>query len=114
MATKLTKDLIRETTIEVAGCPLWVALGSDQTIGFKLKGSRSGYSKIHLTKVCAQTEGFQSPPSSEPPLPESQDDVEAPEGSVTIQEIFDALEKEKTMPWPYKSALRKFLRRRFK
>jgi len=114
MATKLTKDLIRETTIEIDGVPLWVALGSDQTIGFKLKGSRGGYSKIHLSKVCAQTSGFQTPSEQDKQLPDSQEDVEAPEGSVTIQEIFDALETEKTMPWPYKSALRKFLRRRFK
>ena len=110
MTTKLTKDVVRETSIEVGGKPLIVALCADGTIGFKLKGIRGDYSKIHITKACSQTDGFKS---SEP-SPPAQKDSKAPSGSVTIKDIFDKLEKEPGMPWPYKSALRKFLRRRFK
>ena len=110
MTTKLTKDVVRETSIEVDGRSLIVALCSDNTIGFKLKGMRGDYSKIHITKACSQTEGFKSSKSAESP----KETAKAPSGSVNIKDIFDKLEKEPGMPWPYKSALRKFLRRRFK
>ena len=91
----------------VGDVPLLVTLFADNTIGFKLKGSRKKYSKIHLTKVCAMSSGFES--STEEPS----EQPTAPEGSVSIQDVFDKLEAEPGMPWPYKSALRKFLRRRY-
>jgi hypothetical protein len=107
MTTKLTKDLVRETDIMVGETPLLVTLFADNTIGFKLRGSRKSYSKVHLTKVCAMSSGFES----EAKEPEEQPN--APKGSVSIQDVFDKLEEEPGMPWPYKAALRKFLRRRY-
>ena len=91
----------------VGDVPLLVTLFADNTIGFKLKGARTKYSKIHLTKVCAMSSGFESG------VKESQKAPSAPKGSVSIQDVFDKLEDEPGMPWPYKSALRKFLRRRY-
>jgi len=57
MATKLEKDIIRESTIKVDGRELLVTLSSKQEIRFKLKGMKSGELSIGMDELYGQLNG---------------------------------------------------------
>ena len=42
MATKLDKDIIRESTVQIDGREIMVTVSANQEIKFKLKGMKSG------------------------------------------------------------------------
>jgi len=63
MATKLEKDLIRESTTMIGDRAIMVTITKDQTISLKLKGMKSGALEIPIGELYNQLNG---------------DDIEAP------------------------------------
>ena len=59
MATKLEKDLIRESTIMVDERAIMVTITKDQTISLKLKGMKSGVLEIPIGDLYEQLNGGQ-------------------------------------------------------
>lgn len=57
MATKLEKDITRESTAKDDGKEIMVTLTSDQKITMKLKGKRSGAVSIDIEELYAQLTG---------------------------------------------------------
>jgi len=57
MATKLEKDITRESTVKDDGKEIMVTLTSDQKITMKLKGKRSGAVSIDIEELYAQLTG---------------------------------------------------------
>lgn len=57
MATKLDKDIIRESTLQVDGREIMVTLSATQEIKFKLKGMKSGELSIGVDKLYSQLSG---------------------------------------------------------
>lgn len=57
MATKLEKDITRESSIKIDGKEVMVTLTADQGITFKLKGMRSGAVSIPIEKLYNQLSG---------------------------------------------------------
>lgn len=57
MATKLEKNIIRESTVLVGDKEIMVTLTSDQTINLKLKGLRSGTVSISIEELWHQLNG---------------------------------------------------------
>lgn len=60
MATKLDKSLTRETSVEIDNRLIQVSLNEDQTIGFKLKGMKSGEVTIGILELYNQLTGNKS------------------------------------------------------
>lgn len=57
MATKLEKDLTRESSIEIDGRNILVTITKDQTISLKLKGMKSGVLEIPIQVLYNQLSG---------------------------------------------------------
>lgn len=57
MATKLEKNITRESSIKVDDREIMVTLTADQEISFKLKGMRSGEVKISIEEIYGQLTG---------------------------------------------------------
>ena len=57
MATKLEKDIIRESTIKVEDKEIMVTLTSKQKISMKLKGKRTGGVSIGIDELYGQLTG---------------------------------------------------------
>lgn len=57
MATKLEKDITRESTVKDEDKEIMVTLTSDQKITMKLKGKRSGVVSISIEELYAQLTG---------------------------------------------------------
>lgn len=57
MATKLDKDIIRETTVVVDGREIQITLTEGQTISMKLKGMKSGSVEISIEALYKQLKG---------------------------------------------------------
>jgi hypothetical protein len=57
MATKLEKNITRESTVQIDGRDVMVTLTADQEISFKLKGMRSGELKINIEDLYHQLAG---------------------------------------------------------
>lgn len=62
MATKLDKDLIRESTVSVEGREIVLTLSADQSIKMKLKGMKSGEVSIDIEQLYNQLTGNVSEP----------------------------------------------------
>jgi hypothetical protein len=60
MATKLDKDLTRETSVKVNEREVILTLKEDQTINFKLKGMKSGHVGIGINELYSQLTGIES------------------------------------------------------
>jgi len=58
MATKLDKELIRESTVKYDDREIVMTLSTDQEIKFKLKGMKSGEVKISIEALYKQLIGF--------------------------------------------------------
>ena len=101
--TKLEREIIRETNVKLDDRNLIIHLTPDNQIGFRAKGLSKSPFFITIKKVY------------ELALLDTEDEVpEAPEVSgLSMKQIFADLEEETSMPWPYKAALRKFLRRNY-
>src|ERR1035437_4370481 len=54
MATKLDKELTRETSVKVNEREVILTLKEDQTINFKLKGMKSGHVGIGINELYEQ------------------------------------------------------------
>lgn len=65
MATKLEKNVSRETTIEVDGKPVMVTLTAEQSIELKLKGKRTSV-EIDIEELYEQLNGGSKKPSKSP------------------------------------------------
>ena len=65
MATKLDKDLNRETSVKFDDREVIITLGQDQTIGFKLKGMKSGHLSISIEELYRQLKGYDQPPKQQ-------------------------------------------------
>ena len=59
MATKLEKNITRESTVTVDGREIMVTLTEDQEISFKLKGLRTGEVKISIREIYNQLAGIE-------------------------------------------------------
>ena len=57
MATKLDKDLVRETTIIVDGREIILTITAEQTLSMKLKGMKSGFVNIGIGELYSQLKG---------------------------------------------------------
>ena len=57
MATKLEKDIIRESTKEVDGRNIMVTITKDQEVSMKLKGMKSGSVAIGIDELYGQLTG---------------------------------------------------------
>jgi len=57
MATKLDKDIIRESTVQIDGREIMVTVSANQEIKFKLKGMKSGELSIGIDKLYNQLSG---------------------------------------------------------
>lgn len=57
MATKLEKDITRESTVKVDDKEIIVTLTADQKISMKLKGKRTGGVEISIDKLYNQLTG---------------------------------------------------------
>jgi hypothetical protein len=57
MATKLDKDLVRETTVTCNDREVIITLGENQTISMKLKGMKSGMVSINIIDLYNQLTG---------------------------------------------------------
>ena len=66
MATKLEKNLVRESTIKVDDKEIIVTLTPDQGISMKLKGMRSGSVSIPIEKLYYQLTGKEKPEINKP------------------------------------------------
>jgi hypothetical protein len=51
MATKLEKNVVRESTVMIDDCEILVTLTADQEVSMKLKGRRTGDVKIGFDKL---------------------------------------------------------------
>ena len=60
MATKLEKDIVRESTIKVDDREILVTLTTNQEISMKLKGMRSGDVSISIEELYNQLTGNES------------------------------------------------------
>ena len=60
MATKLEKDLTRETTILIDGKEIMITISSEQKINLKLKGNRKGNVEIPIETLYNQLTGRDS------------------------------------------------------
>lgn len=58
MATKLDKELIRESSVQFDNREIIMTLSTDQEIKFKLKGMKSGEVKISIETLYKQLIGF--------------------------------------------------------
>lgn len=65
MATKLDKDLVRESTVEIDGVPLVVTIKANQSVDMKLKGVRGGVLNIPLLELWEYLGGSIKPSESE-------------------------------------------------
>jgi len=63
MATKLDKDLTRETTVKVNEREVILTLTADQNINMKLKGMKSGHVSVPIKEVYDQLTGGDSQPA---------------------------------------------------
>lgn len=59
MATTLTKDVTRESTIQFDGREIMVTLTEDQKVKLKLKGMKSGAVSIDILKLYKQLKGIE-------------------------------------------------------
>ena len=103
--TKLEREVIRETEIEVNDRKLIIHLTPDDTggkIGFRSKGLSKEAFFVSIKREYELM--LENPVDGVEELP----DVEG----ISMAEVFRDIEKEK-MPWPYKAELRKFLRRKY-
>ena len=57
MATKLDKDVVRESTVVVDGREIVVTLSAEQKITMKLKGMKSGEVSIDILELFSQLTG---------------------------------------------------------
>lgn len=57
MATKLDKDVVRESTVKVDNREIVVTLSADQKITMKLKGMKSGEVSIDILELFGQLSG---------------------------------------------------------
>lgn len=57
MATKLDKDVVRESTVVVDGREIVVTLSAEQKITMKLKGMKSGEVSIDILELFGQLSG---------------------------------------------------------
>ena len=57
MATKLEKDIIRESTVKVDDKEIMVTLTSKQKVSMKLKGKRTGAVSIDIDELYGQLTG---------------------------------------------------------
>lgn len=60
MATKLEKDIVRESTIKIDDREILVTLTTNQEISMKLKGMRSGDVSINIGELYNQLTGNES------------------------------------------------------
>jgi hypothetical protein len=68
MATKLDKDLIRESSEIIDGREIIVTLSEDQSIKFKLKGMKSGEVSINIKELYNQLSGYEEIIKEEPSI----------------------------------------------
>lgn len=61
MATKLDKDLTRESTIKIEDREIQITLTETQEISMKLKGMKSGTVKISISDLYNQLNGNEEP-----------------------------------------------------
>jgi len=61
MATKLDKDITRESTVQIDGREILVTLSKDQEIKLRLKGMKSGMVSIPIQNLYNQLSGKLSP-----------------------------------------------------
>tara|TARA_B100000579_G_C22633470_1_gene757827 strand:- start:299 stop:610 length:312 start_codon:yes stop_codon:yes gene_type:complete len=101
----LEREVIRETSIEVDDRNLIIHMTPDDSggkIGFRLKGLSKEALFISIAKVYQLM--MEQPDDDIEELPEVE--------GISMAAVFRDIEKE-NMPWPYKSALRKFIRKKY-
>lgn len=101
--TKLEKELVRETSIEKNGRNLILHIHPEKGIGFRFKGLSKeaffiGIKDLYELVISLDNREIKT--------------QDTPNGELDIARVQSDLEKA-DMPWPYKSALRKFLRRNY-
>ncbi len=65
MATKLDKDLNRETSVKFDEREVIITLTKEQTVNFKLKGMKSGHLSIPIEDLYRQLKGYDQPPKQQ-------------------------------------------------
>ena len=103
--TKLEREVIRETDVVINERNLIIHLTPDEEggkIGFRCKGLSKEAFFISIKRVYEMM--LENPDDGVEELPEVE--------GISMSEVFRDIEKE-SMPWPYKSELRKFLRRKY-
>jgi hypothetical protein len=103
--TKLEREVIRETDIEVNDRKLIIHLTPDDSggkIGFRFKGLSKEAFFVSIERVYELM--LENPDDGVEELPEVE--------GISMSEVFRDIEKE-NMPWPYKAEIRKFLRRKY-
>ena len=102
--TKLEREVIRETNIEINDRNLIIHLTPDDggKIGFRAKGLSKEVLFISIKKAYELM--LTEPDDDVEPLPEAE--------GINMAAVFRDIEKE-SMPWPYKAELRKFIRRKY-
>ena len=109
MATKLTREVVRETDIEAGGRKLVVHLHPDQRIGFKLKGLKGEphfYNLVYVYDMLMRGDDSNALESEE------KEDVSDDE-RVCAETIIKDINKDVDIPYPYKRELVKYFRKKY-
>jgi hypothetical protein len=113
VATKLSREIIRETTIEANGRKLLVYLNPKQEIGFKFKGLKHEPFFFNLISVYNQLMDIELVDESN-----ISNDVEEKEENVStdvkscVQAILKDIQDNEVLPYPYQRDLVKYYRKK--
>lgn len=110
MATKLSREIIRETTIEANGRKLLVYLNPKQEIGFKFKGLKHEPFFFNLISVYNQLMDVELVDESN-----TSSDVEenvSADVKSSVQAILKDIGDNEVLPYPYQRDLVKYLRKK--
>ena len=86
MATKLDKDLTRESTVNVSERAILITLTADQKISFKLKGMKSGIVTIDIKDLYAQLAGIE-PTETEASAEPTENPIKQRKGSILLEDL---------------------------
>jgi len=109
MTTALTRQLVRETTIEIDGKNLLIYLDPKQRIGFKLKGLRSEPHFFNI--VYAYNKLMRGDDSHE--LETDKKEELTKDETLCAKTIIKDIQKETDIPYPYKRELLKYFRKKY-
>lgn len=109
MTTALTRQIVRETEVEIDGKKLLIYLDPDQKIGFKLKGLRS--EPYFFNIIYAYNKLMQGDESHD--LTTDKKEELTKDETLCAKTIIKDIQKETNLPYPYKRELVKYFRKKY-